>query len=232
MHTPAETLMSRAKGGGIPNDLARLRGARFVTAVETDVGRRMAESLVKQMTGGDTVTARFLHREFFEFRPEFKLWLATNHKPIIHGTDYAIWRRIRLIPFTVTIPEEEREKDLGERLLEESAGILSWAVQGCLSWQKTGLREPQAVTTATADYREEMDPLADFLAERCVSGEGLMARTGELYVAFQKWADENGRHSVSSMAFSLRLQEKGFTRLKDRKGSYFCGLGLASKNEA
>ena len=145
--TPTETLLLRGNGGsGIPNDLARLRGARLVCATEIEDGHRLAESLVKQLTGGDTITARFLHREFFEFRPQFKLWIATNHKPMIRGTDYAIWRRIRLVPFEVQIPPEERDAELPAKLAAESTGILAWAVEGCLQWQKKGLDAPEAVT--------------------------------------------------------------------------------------
>jgi len=121
------------KENGHPrNDLARLAGARFVAAVEAAQGRQLAENVIKQATGGDTITARFLYREYFEFSPQFKLFLVANHKPVIIGTDEAIWRRIRLIPFTVTIPPEERDKQLLEKLQRELPGILAWAVRGCL----------------------------------------------------------------------------------------------------
>jgi putative DNA primase/helicase len=229
-HTPAESLVAGPKSSGIPNDLARLRGARFVTAVETEDGRRLAEGLVKQMTGGDTITARFLHQEFFEFRPAFKVWLATNHKPVIRGTDYAIWRRIRLVPFTVTIPPEERDKGLAKRLLEEEAtGILAWAAEGCRQWQKLGLAEPPAVLAATEAYREEMDPLNDFMEERCVKGDGREAAAGELYSAYATWAEANGRGQMSSKSFALRLEEKGFKRDRRTHGRYFLGLELMTR---
>src|SRR5262249_54371075 len=152
------------------NDVARLKGARFVSAIEAEDGRRLAEALIKQMTGGDTMTARFLYGEFFEFLPEFKIFLAVNHKPLIRNTDHAIWRRIRLVPFTVTIPEAERDKDLPAKLRRELSGILAWAVQGCLDWQRAGLGMPEAVKAATAEYRAEMDVLDQFLAERCEIG--------------------------------------------------------------
>ena len=122
----------------IRNDLARLKGARLVSAIEVDSGRKLAEGLVKQVTGGDTITARFLHREYFEFKPNFKIWLATNHKPEIRGSDYAIWRRIKLVPFDVTIPEEEQDRQLLSKLMTELDGILTWAVEGCLKWQRNG----------------------------------------------------------------------------------------------
>jgi putative DNA primase/helicase len=117
----------------------------FVSAIEAEDGRRLAEALIKQMTGGDTMTARFLYGEFFEFLPEFKILLAVNHKPLIRNTDHAIWRRIRLVPFTVTIPEAERDKDLPDKLRRELPGILAWAVQGCLDWQREGLGMPEPV---------------------------------------------------------------------------------------
>ena len=164
---PAETLLAK-RDSGINNDVARLAGARLVCAIETEDGKRFAESLVKALTGGDTITARFLHREFFEFVPQFKLWLATNHKPTIRGDDHAIWRRIRLIPFSVTIPEAEQDGELGAKLAEERAGILKWAIEGCLAWQRDGLQTPEPVRTATADYRADMDRLGQWIDERCI----------------------------------------------------------------
>jgi putative DNA primase/helicase len=224
----AETLMVKANAGGIPNDIARLRAARFLTATETDDGRRLAEGLVKQMTGGDTMTARFLHKEFFEFKATFKVWLATNHKPVIRGTDYAIWRRIRLIPFTVTIPESERDKGLKEKLLAEASGILAWAVEGCRIWQELGLGHAAAVTAATEAYREEMDPLGDFIADACVVAPGLQGHG--LYSAYEAWANRNGVKGLLSMrAFSQRLQERGFPGSRNSRGRYFQGVGLAAE---
>jgi putative DNA primase/helicase len=128
IRSTAETLLAKRNGAGIPNDIARLAGARFVSAVEAEDGRRLDEERIKALTGGDTVAARFLHQEYFEFRPQFKLWFGTNHKPRIRGTDEAIWRRLRLIPFAVTIPEKDRDPRLGEKLLRELPSILQWAV--------------------------------------------------------------------------------------------------------
>ena len=152
--SPTETFMLR-RFGGVPNDVARLKGKRFVSTIEIEQGRRMAESLVKALTGGDTIAARFLFGEFFEFIPQFKLFLGTNHKPVIHGTDLAIWRRIRLIPFLVTIPEEKQDRELVSKLKEELPGILNWAIKGCLAWQKDGLGVPEEVKAATDEYRKE-----------------------------------------------------------------------------
>ena len=160
--TPTETFLVKGRGGQIPNDIAALRGARLVTSVEVDAGRHLSEALIKQVTGEDEVTARFLYKELFTFKPQFKLWLATNHKPVIRGSEHAIWRRIRLIPFTVKIPEAEQDKTLGNKLLSELPGILNWALEGCRLWQAEGLTAPAAVQAATQEYREEMDVLGDF----------------------------------------------------------------------
>ena len=137
--TNADTFTSKVHEGGINNDIARLSDARFVSAVESEDGQKLSESLIKQLTGGEPITARFLRKEFFEFLPEFKIFFTTNHKPIIKGNDEGIWRRIRLIPFTVTIPKEEIDTRLPEKLLEELPGILNWAVEGCLKWQQEGV---------------------------------------------------------------------------------------------
>jgi putative DNA primase/helicase len=154
--TRIETLMSR-NNSPIPNDIAALKGARFVHTNEVEDGQRFAENLVKQLTGGDRISARFLHAEFFEFQPIFKIWLAANHKPVIRGTDNAIWERIRLIPFSVTIPEGERDLHLAEKLAAEGPGILRWMVDGCRAWQHQGLCPPTEVRQATEDYRSWPD---------------------------------------------------------------------------
>jgi len=214
--TPTDALMVK-KNNGIPNDIARLKEARFVSAVETEEGHRLAEVLVKQLTGGDTITARFLHQEFFEYKPQFKIWLATNHKPIIRGTDYAIWRRIRLIPFNVTIAEEKVDKHLPEKLKNELQGILYWAVKGCLEWQKNGLQEPKEVIAATESYRAEMDIIADFIDERCIVKPYAKAKVSDVYKAYIEWCEVNGEKSLNRRAFGDRLRERGFN---SRKGGH------------
>jgi P4 family phage/plasmid primase-like protien len=151
-NTPTETLMIQKNRSGATEDIARLRGARFVSAVETDAGQRLSESLVKQLTGGDRVTARFLYSHLFEYSPQFKIWLAANYKPNITGTDHAIWRRIKLIPFDVTIPENERDPNLPSKLRDELSGILAWAVKGAMEWYASGLGEPDEVKRATAAF--------------------------------------------------------------------------------
>jgi len=224
--TPTDTLMAK-KNEGIRNDVARLKGTRFVTASEAEQGKAMAESLIKQMTGGDKLTARFLHGEFFEFVPKFKLFLATNHKPNIRGVDNGIWRRIRLIPFTVTIPDAERDSDLGDKLLVELPGILRWAVEGCLAWQREGLAAPVEINQATAEYRSDMDWLQAFIDERFVVRSGLKIPASSLYQEYQQWCGQNGEHEYSQRILGMRLKDKGFeTRRSGASGSTdWYGLG-------
>jgi P4 family phage/plasmid primase-like protien len=209
--TATETLLVKA-GNSISNDVARLHGARFVAAVEAEHGRRLAEALVKQFTGGDIVTARFLYHETFEFRVLFKVFLAVNHKPTIRGTDYAIWRRIRLIPFMETIAPAEQDKRLAEKLRGELPGILRWAVKGCLLWQQEGLGEPKAVKVATDGYRKEMDVLATFLTECTRPREKAFVSTKDLYAEYTKWRFDSGeRAALPLREFHTTLVERGFT---------------------
>jgi putative DNA primase/helicase len=222
--TPAETFLAKREGT-IPNDLARLKGARYVSAVETDAGRRLAEALVKQAAGGvDTIPARFMRAEWFEFRPEFKIWLATNHKPLIRGTDHAIWDRIRLIPFAVRIPDGEQDKKLPAKLRTELPGILAWATRGCLAWQQVGLDVPGEVQEATAAYRSEMDVLASFLEERCVREEGGRAGPTAIYKAFSAWCEATGERAFSQRELATRLEELGFSRGRSGATRWWNGL--------
>jgi P4 family phage/plasmid primase-like protien len=224
MRAPTEMLMSR-RTGGIPNDIARLKGARFVAASETEEGRRLAESLVKDLTGSDTITARFMRAEFFDFSPTHKLFLSTNHKPEIRGTDLAIWRRIRLIPWDVKIPPAEEDKKLTAKIQDELPGVLNWIVAGCLLWQDQGLNAPEEVRAATKEYRTEMDTLARFIEERCVVGESKEIQSAILYRAYKSWCDETGEEKQSQVWFSKRLSERGFERRKEGLVFWF-GIGL------
>jgi putative DNA primase/helicase len=210
---PRELLMAR-RSETIPNDIARLKGARLVTSIETKEGRRLDDALVKQLTGGDRITARFLHAEFFEFDATHKLWLATNHKPVISGTDEGIWSRIRLIPFTVFIPPGERDPKLLDKLRLELPGILAWAVQGCLNWQQGGLDPPASVLLATADYRAESDDLGTWLSERCVIGDRFSARFADLYRDYAQWCEEGRVEAVSGKRFGQSLTERGFQKVE------------------
>jgi putative DNA primase/helicase len=211
---------------GPRNDIARLQGARLVAAIEAGEGHRLAEGLVKQLTGGDTVAARFLYAEHFEFRPQFKVWLAANHKPVIKGTDHAIWRRIRLIPFTVTIPEDKRDRDLPAKLRAELPGILRWAVEGCLAWQRQGLGTPPAVREATESYREDMDDLGAFLSERCLQGPGERIGATALFEAYRSWAAAGGLHPMTQKRFGAKLGERQLVRVKTNAGIVWHGVTL------
>ena len=221
MRAPTEMLLTK-RSGGIPNDIARLKGSRFVASSETEEGRRLAESLIKDLTGQDTVTARFLWTELFEFTPTHKLWLSTNHKPEIRGTDNAIWRRIRLIPWSVTIPPAEQNKKLPATLRRELAGILAWIVRGCLEWRREGLQAPDEVRRATGQYRAEMDVLAGFLAECCELDTGHWEYAKDLYECYKRWCDENGERPEPQRKFGGRLGERGF--LRDRGGARGAGI--------
>ncbi|MDP9470657.1 MAG: phage/plasmid primase, P4 family [Chloroflexota bacterium] len=209
VRTPTETLLAK-RDSTIPNDIAKLKGARFVSASESDEGRRLDEAKIKDLTGGDTISARFMRGEWFDFLPEFKLWLGTNHKPVIRGTDRAIWDRIRLVPFAVRIPDEEQDKQLRVKLLTEAPGILAWAVRGCLDWQRDGLGEPQEVKTATAGYRAEMDVLGAFLEDCCIIASNAQCPAKDLYAAYQTWCEETGEKALTQKAVGQRLGERGF----------------------
>lgn len=223
----AETLMLQhgCRAGASP-DIARLKSARFVSAPETPVGRRLDEQMVKQLTGGDTIVARYLYQDEFEFRPQMKLWVVGNHKPQIQGADQAIWRRVRLIPFDVVIPEEERNPNLTEELLEEAPGILRWMVDGCLDWQEEGLKAPAKVLESVAEYLEEMDVLGRFLAEKCQVGDGREVQSSTLYAAFQLWSEAEGQKVWSQTAFSLAMKERGFVKVKAGGVMNFTGVAL------
>jgi putative DNA primase/helicase len=231
MASRAEAFMVKGPDA-IPNDVARLRGARLVTAVEAEQGQRLAEALVKQATGGDVMTARFMRAEYFDFVPTFKLFLATNHKPIIRGTDLAMWRRIRLIPFTVTIPPAEQDRQLEAKLREEWPGILRWAVEGCLAWQRDGLSPPEEIQVATTAYRAEMDTLGDFLRERGMVAPGAEVTSGALYQAYREWSDAAGERPMSRQALGRRLEERGYTPGRTgTKGRFWTGLRLRTPED-
>lgn len=199
------------KGGAHPTELADLFGARFVASVEVEDGRRLAESLTKQLTGGDRIKARYMRQDFFEFDPTHKVFLAANHKPVVRGTDHAIWRRIKMIPFDVTIPKEEQDPRLPEHLHAELPGILRWAVEGCLAWRREGLGEPEEVRAATAEYRVEMDVIAAYVDECCVVRPEAWSRFADLYSTYVEWCKESGEAAENKRRFGNRLTERGFT---------------------
>ena len=215
---PPELLMLK-KGEAHPTERSVLWGARFVPAIETGQGRKLNETAVKEMTGGDPISTRRMREDFWEFTPTHKLWLASNHKPTIAGTDIGIWSRIRLIPFSVTIPVEERDEQLPDKLKAEWPGILAWAVRGCLDWQEAGLREPPAVSSATAEYRNDMDVLGDFLDELCVEVTGARESAGNLYDAYHSWAKDTGERLLSKKNFGQNLELRGFAKKRGTGGA-------------
>jgi putative DNA primase/helicase len=230
MHARAETFVRNSKGG-IPNDIAALRGARLVTASEPDQGEQLDEGLVKEMTGDAAMTARFMRSEFFTFTPNFKVLLATNHRPIIRGTDNGIWRRIRLVPFTETIADHEKDRDLGAKLAAEAPGILAWGVQGCIEWQRIGLAPPAAVLDATQKYRDDMDLLSEFLSEKCYF-TGSVGNTA-LYQAFSAWSVANGERPRSHKWLTRNLEDRGYTKDPSRtNGRGWIGLSLRDEVSA
>lgn len=221
------TTLMQSRYEGIPNDVARLHPARLVTTIEAEREQVLAEAKIKQLTGGDKVTARYLYKEAFEFIPEFKIWAGTNHKPKIKGTDDAIWERIKIVPFTRRIPDELRDVELGEKLRsEEMTGILRWAVQGCLDWQRNGLGVPEEVVQATDSYRDEMDDLVSFIQERCVVVSDARVKETPLYEDYKNWCYYNGRRPADLADFKDRLTAKEFERSKINGYWHRKGIGL------
>lgn len=221
-----ETIMVRnSQGSAINSDIARLKGARLVTSVEPNEGVRINEGLLKQLTGDDTVTARKLYGDEFEFKPEFKLWMATNHKPVIRGTDTGIWRRIHMIPFTCVIPEGKVDRRLKYKLSAELTGIFRWAVEGCLLWQKEGLKMPRAVLEEVREYRREMDVISAFVEDKCTVGKGLSVKSSQLFAAYLNWAEQNNEYRMSSTKFGMELAKR-FEKVKGRGCNYYSGITL------
>jgi putative DNA primase/helicase len=196
----------------------------LVTSIETEDGRRWVESKIKALTGGDRIAARFMRQDFFEFAPQFKLLIAGNHKPGLRSIDEAIRRRLHLIPFKVTIPVEERDAQLRDKLRSEYPAILRWAVEGCAEWQRQGLTPPAAVLDATADYLSAEGRIGQWLEERCDVGRTYSATVGELYLSWTSWCESSGEKPRSKKSFSMNLEYRGFEREHERSGSRFNGL--------
>lgn len=223
---PETIMVKSSQSNAINSDIARLKGARLVTSVEPNEGVRLNEGLLKQLTGDDTVTARKLYSEEFEFKPEFKLWMATNHKPIIRGTDTGIWRRIHMIPFDVQIPEDKVDKNLTHKLKAEMTGIFKWCIDGCLMWQREGLQMPAAVLKSVREYRREMDVISAFIEDKCTLEGTVQAST--LYAAYVSWADSNNEYCMSNTKFSTEIAKR-FEKIKGRNYNYFTGISIRSE---
>ena len=218
-----DTFMRQRDDRGPRNDLARLHRARLVTAAESGEGRRLDEATVKEITGGDTIAARFLYGEHFEFIPQFKLVLVTNHRPRVDGDDDAIWRRLRLVPFEQSF-EGKEDRGLGAKLEAELPGILMWAVEECLAWQRDELGEAEAVTRATAEYRQDEDLLGAFLAERCVMSGSVS--TADLRAAYEQFCQEAGERPLSASVLGKRLAKRGIKRDPDATPKIYRGVAL------
>jgi len=214
-----------------PTDLASLRGARLVTAVETEEGKRWAESKLKQMTGGDPIKARFMRQDFFTYIPQFKLMFAANHKPAIRNVDVAISRRFHLMPWLVTIPENERNKKLSDELKAEWPGILRWMIDGCLMWQREGLRPPKIVTDATETYLQSQDDLQRFLDECCAVAKNERDSIEHIWDGWTDWANDCGEFVGSKRRLGDRLEDKDFERVKGTRGvREYLGLRCMREN--
>lgn len=216
----------------ISNDLAQLYGRRFVIASETQEGVRLNEGRLKSITGGDVVTARFMYKDLFSYKPQAKFILAFNHKPIITDDSEGAWRRIHLIQHKRVFKKHERDGDLPEKLLSERAGILNWMIEGCLEWQRDGLKVPQSVLDGTTEYREEMNPLQSFIDDDCILGS-YQVRVTDLWEAYLYWADANReKFKLSKRQFNNRLESMNLERrsIKNKKGQVekcWTGIGLA-----
>lgn len=224
-----ETLMVK-KFDAIPTDIASLRGLRFTYASENERNGQLAASLVKQMTGGEELRARFLYGRDFSFTPTNKLWIGVNHEPRISDTDEGIWRRVRKIPFTVTISDDQDDKDLGDKLLLESEGILAWAIEGCRLWLNSDLKATENIVKATNKYRESSDILKDFYEECLVFGPTLSASKKDVLSTHETWAKNIGEKPLSSKALSQRLREKGFGETKHAGTRYWTGFEINTEN--
>ena len=210
---PMETFTAKAFDAH-PTELAMLRGLRMVMASETEEGRAWAESRVKQLTGGDPVTARFMHKDFFTYRPQFKLSLAGNHKPRLKNVDGAIRRRFRLVPFLNNVPKEQQDPKLQEKLKAEWPGIAQWLVEGCLDWQRNGLMVPEAVRRATDGYFEEQDVMGQWLAEECEVNRNAVTASAVLYLSWHRFATAAGHPVGARNVFVMELGRRGFERAR------------------
>lgn len=219
-----ETVMMRDRNTSARADIARLRSARLVTTFEPNDGARLDEGMVKQLTGGDKVTARFLYGKEFEFRPEFKILMATNYKPVIKGTDQGIWRRVRLIPFNLQLPDEKKDKRLPERLRREYPGILNWAIAGAVGWYREGLPPCKAVDEAVQEYRTEMDRVQQFIDDCLTASDGSSLRASLLYQCYRGWCQEQGdRYPVGPQKFYGEMKRR-YGHRKRESGNEYLGI--------
>jgi putative DNA primase/helicase len=222
------TLLS-PKGNPDHVAIAGIHGARLVVASEVEENSKFSEALIKQLSGGDPVTARSNYKDYFTYTPQYKIWIMGNHRPLIRGTDNGIWRRLKLIPFEVTFPPNKQDKDLEGKLKGESPGILNWALKGYKDWREQGLNEPEIVTMATHEYRSDMDVIGSWIEQECVAipEEAIL---GTLYHNYEKWADESGECTVTRNSFGRKLKERGYMSRKSNGKVLLKGLGIKNAN--
>lgn len=223
----APGLLIQRGGNDHPTALADLQGKRLIVCSETGESGKLNEEQAKLLTGGDTITARRMRMDFYEFKPTHLLMLQTNHRPRVTGTDEGVWRRLRLIPFTVTIPPEKRDPHLPEKLKAELSGILAWCWRGWQRYQNEGFKTPDAVKAATSEYRDASDAVGTFLAECCGLQSHMTASAGELYRAYTTWCEETGERARSQREFGMRLAERGLEQFKGAGGARrWRGIGI------
>ena len=203
----------------VPNDVARLNGTRLVLMSEPDPGKRFSDNAIKSLTGGDTIIARYLHKEFFEFSMKAKMIMLTNHEIKAIGTDHGLWRRMVIIPFTYQVPEDKKDKNLQGKLIDDAEAVLAWMVQGCLMWQQEGLQQPQELIQVKYEYRQGQDAVGLFIDECCTENQKSKVKASKLYNSYKKWCESSGEYELSHREFSKRLREKGYSGVKS--GVYY-----------
>ena len=225
-HTPTETLLVKQYDNAIPADLARLKGARMVTAAEANFNRQIDEAKIKTMTGGEPITARHLRQNFFTFTPEFKLWMMANDFPRVRGTADAFWRRVQVLPFEAEFAKDEIDPDLSVKLRAELPGILAWAVRGALAWRKEGLGTCQAVQAGNDRWRGFADHVARFIAEECELDPAASVGSAELQRRYGPWCERHGEKALTASGLKAKLTELDLTYKRKRAGSFWSGLQL------
>lgn len=228
--TNFDTFASKERTSSHSEDIARLRGARVVSAMEGEQGKRLNDSLIKQLTGGDAVSARFLYGHSFTYKPNYKIFLATNHKPRVKDTSHGFWRRVNLIPYDRVFKDEEKDNTLKEKLREELEGILTWLVVGCMMWQADGLKAPKRIKDATESYKEDSDLIGEFVNNCCfvdLGNDTIRVKVGQLYLSYKEYSSQMGVTAFGKQSFNSYIESRGFEKRKSTGGDlYFFGIGL------